>query len=107
MKRLPASLAAALLLSAATATAFAAEVTVAGTNGPHGTTTVNVVVDDVVKAAMNLCEYNYALTSPGGIVAMPVHIRGVTDDRNRARCVEGRWLPASIIHAPGDAVAPE
>jgi hypothetical protein len=61
----------------------------------------NIVMPST-QAAMDLCEYEHALSSPGWIVKMPVHIRGVTDDQNMARCVSGRWLPAARVHLDGD-----
>lgn len=52
--------------------------------------------------AMDLCEYEHALSSPGWVIKMPVHIRGVTDEQNMARCLGGRWLPAASVRLDGD-----
>lgn len=68
-----------------------------------GNVTIHMVDD--MKRVMRMCEYNHMLSSPGGVVEMPVHILGITDDRNMARCYDGRWLPASIVHLPGEPVA--
>ena len=99
MKRTSSAIAATILCST-----FASVTLAADLSGTGGRAEVNVVISDDFKTAMNMCEYNHALMSPGGVVEMPVHIRGVTDDRNMARCFEGRWLPASIVHLPGEPV---